>query len=259
MLCVVSPAKKLDFETPIPELPVTQPEFLQDTIELSKTTKKLSRADLSRLMGISDALADLNYARFQGFSIPLNSENAKPAALAFNGDTYVGLDAQSLSKDDLSFAQNHFAILSGFYGLLRPLDLIQPYRLEMGTRLANPRGNTLYDFWGSQIAKRINDLCEAHTDKTLINCASNEYFKAVKVKELEGQVITPVFKEIKMGVAKTISFMAKRARGSMARYIIKNRIDQPEAIKDFDEAGYIYRQDLSSATDWVFTRELEKS
>jgi len=258
MLCVVSPAKKLDFETPSPDLPVTQSEFLNDTIELCATTKKLSRADLSRLMKISDALADLNYHRFQGFSTPFDTENAKPAALAFSGDTYVGLDAKTFDKDDFAFAQKHFAILSGFYGLLRPLDLMQPYRLEMGTRLLNPRGSNLYDFWGTQIAERINDLCADHVDQTLINCASNEYFKAVKTKSLKGKVITPVFKEIKMGVSKTIGLMAKRARGSMARYIIQNRIDQPEALKDFDAGGYMYRADLSNETDWVFTRELEK-
>jgi len=258
MLCVVSPAKKLDFDTPTPELSVTQSEFLKDTIELSATTKKLSRADLSRLMKISDALADLNYARFQGFSKSFTLDNAKPAALAFSGDTYVGLNAKTFDGDDFNFAQDHFAILSGFYGLLRPLDLIQPYRLEMGTRLENPRGNNLYDFWGSQIAQRINDICADHGDQTLINCASNEYFKAVKTKVLTGKVITPVFKEIKMGVSKTIGLMAKRARGSMARYIIQNRIDQPEGIKDFDAGGYMYRADLSNETDWVFTRELEK-
>lgn len=255
MFCVVSPAKKLDFDTPAPSLSFTQSIFLDDTIELSETTKKLTRANLSQLMKISEKLSDLNYARFQGFSTPFDQYNAKPAALAFSGDTYVGLEASSLNEADFAFAQDHFGILSGFYGLLRPLDLIQPYRLEMGTRLATDRGNTLYEFWDSQIAERLNEL---NGDEALINCASNEYFKAVQKKALKGPVITPVFKEIKMGVAKTIGLMAKRARGSMARYIIQNRIDSPEAIKDFDEGGYIYRKDLSNETDWVFTRELEK-
>ncbi|MDV7338408.1 peroxide stress protein YaaA [Terasakiella sp. A23] len=254
MFCVVSPAKKLDYDTPAPALDHTGPVFLDDTVELSKTTKNLSRADLSRLMKISDKLADLNHARFQGFSVPFDTENAKQAALAFSGDTYVGLDAKTLDKDDFAFAQDHFGILSGFYGLLRPLDLMQPYRLEMGTRLENPRGNNLYEFWGSQIAERINEM---NGDGALINCASNEYFKAVDKKALKGEVITPVFKEIKSGVAKTIGLMAKRARGTMARYIIQNRIDQPEAIKDFTESGYVYREDLSRGNDWVFTAERE--
>ena len=159
-----------------------------------------------------------------------------------------------LSEDDFTFAQDHFGILPGFYGLLRPLDLMQPYRLEMGTRLENPRGNNLYEFWGDQIAERINEI---NGDQALINCASNEYFKAVSKKALNGEVITPVFKEIKSGVAKTIGLMAKRARGSMARYIIQNRIDEPEAIKDFSENGYVYREDLSNGNDWVFTAERE--
>jgi cytoplasmic iron level regulating protein YaaA (DUF328/UPF0246 family) len=252
MFCVVSPAKKLDFDTPAPTLDITQPVMLEDTVELSETTRGLSRADLSQLMKISEKLADLNYARFQAFSTPFDENNAKPAALAFSGDTYVGLDAQSLSEEDFGFAQDHFGILSGFYGLLRPLDLIQPYRLEMGTRLANPRGNNLYDFWGSQIAERIN---EVNGDGVLVNCASNEYFKAVDKKALNGTVITPVFKEIKSGVAKTIGLMAKRARGTMARYIIQNRIEDAEALKDFSESGYVYREDLSKGNDWVFTAE----
>lgn len=254
MFCVVSPAKKLDFDTVAPSLPVTQPVFLDDTVELSETTRDLSRADLSRLMKISDKLADLNHARFQGFSVPFDTDNAKAAALAFSGDTYVGLDAASLSLEDFDYAQNHFGILSGFYGLLRPLDLMQPYRLEMGTRLSNPRGNNLYDFWGSQIAERLNEI---NGDGALINCASNEYFKAVDKKALDGTVITPVFKEVKSGVAKTIGLMAKRARGMMARYIIQNRIDDPEGIKDFNANGYVYREDLSKGNDWVFTAERE--
>jgi len=255
MFCVVSPAKKLDFDTPAVDVRHTQPHFLDDTVELSQTTQELTRSDLSRLMKISDKLADLNYERFQAFSTPFTTQNAKPAALAFSGDTYVGLDAQSLSEDDFAFAQDHFGILSGFYGLLRPLDLMQPYRLEMGTRLANSRGASLYEFWGSLISERLNEIMADQDEKVIINCASNEYFKAVDKKALDGQVITPVFKEIKSGVAKTIGLMAKRARGSMARYIIQNRIDTPEAIKDFDLGGYVYRDDLSKGNDWVFTCE----
>ncbi|WP_135080434.1 peroxide stress protein YaaA [Terasakiella sp. SH-1] len=254
MFCVVSPAKKLDFDTPVTGLGHSQPVFQDDIEELSVTCKDLSRADLSRLMKISEALADLNYARFQGFALPFTEDNSKQAALAFSGDTYVGLDAASLSEKDFDFGQTHFGILSGLYGLLRPLDLIQPYRLEMGTRLENPRGNNLYDFWGTQIAERINEI---NGDGVLINCASNEYFKAVNKKALQGTVITPVFKEIKSGVAKTIGLMAKRARGMMARYIIQNRLEEAEAIKEFSENGYIYREDLSKGNDWVFTAERE--
>jgi len=257
MFCVVSPAKKLDYDTPFADLPHTTSVFLEDTEELHQTCKGLSRADLSRLMKISDALAELNYARFQGFQTPFSPDNAKHAALAFSGDTYVGLDAKSLSADDMAYAQDHFGILSGFYGLLRPLDLMQPYRLEMGTKLDNSRGASLYAFWGAQIATRINELTEGHGDRALINCASNEYFKAVDKKALAGPVITPVFKEIKSGVAKTIGLMAKRARGAMARYIIQNKIDQAEGIKDFTTDGYSFRPDLSKGNDWVFTRVLE--
>lgn len=257
MFCVVSPAKKLDYDTPLADLPHTQPVFLEDTQELHQTCKALTRADLSRLMKISEALADLNYARFQGFSTPFTEDNAKHAALAFSGDTYVGLDASSLSADDMAYAQDHFGILSGFYGLLRPLDLMQPYRLEMGTKLENPRGSSLYAFWGSQIAQRLNELTQGHEDRALINCASNEYFKAVDKKALAGPIITPVFKEIKSGVAKTIGLMAKRARGSMARYIIQNRIDRAEGIKEFTTDGYAFQPELSTGNDWVFTRVLE--
>ncbi len=255
MFCIVSPAKKLDFDSPVPAFEITQPVFLDDTKELAQTCKTLTRSDLSRLMKISETLAELNYARFQGFSTPFTQENAKPAALAFNGDTYVGLDAQSLDEEDFAFAQQHFGILSGLYGLLRPLDLMQPYRLEMGTRLGNPRGANLYDFWGTLISERLNEVMADQDEKVLINCASNEYFKAVDKKALDATVITPVFKEIKGGVGKTIGLMAKRARGMMARYIIKNRLDRAEAIKDFAEGGYVYREDLSKGNDWVFTAE----
>lgn len=257
MFCVVSPAKKLDFENRSDGLNATKPVFMDDTLELSETTRELSRNDLSQLMKISEKLADLNFDRFQGFQEDHTSDNSKQAALAFSGDTYVGLDASSLSESDLEFAQSHFGILSGFYGLLRPLDLMQPYRLEMGTRLSNPRGNNLYDFWGSLISKRLNELLSNHDEKTLINCASNEYFKAVDQKALDATVITPVFKEIKGGVAKTIGLMAKRARGSMARYIIQNKIAKSEDIKAFNEGGYTYRADLSKGNDWVFTREID--
>lgn len=255
MLVVVSPAKKLNFEDLAPFETHSQPDFLDHSEELIDVARKLTRADLGRLMKISDTLADLNYQRYQAFSQPFDLGNAKQAALAFSGDTYVGLDASSLSEEDFAFAQNHFRILSGLYGLLRPLDLMQPYRLEMGTRLQNDRGSDLYSFWGDIITDAINEALESQQDKTLINCASNEYFKAVRPKKLVGRVITPVFKEIKAGQAKVLGMFAKRARGMMARYVIENRLETPEGIKDFTTGGYQYRPDLSNDSDWVFTRE----
>lgn len=255
MLVVVSPAKKLNFDDLAPFETHSQPDFLDHSEELVDVARKLSRADLSRLMKISDALADLNYQRFQAFSQPFDLGNAKQAALAFSGDTYMGLDAPSLTEEDFAFAQDHLRILSGLYGLLRPLDLMQPYRLEMGTRLQNDRGSDLYAFWGDIITDAINEAVAGHRDQTLINCASNEYFKSVRPKKLTGKVITPVFKEIKAGQAKVLGMFAKRARGMMARHIIENRLETPEGIKDFTMGGYQYRPDLSTDSDWVFTRE----
>lgn len=258
MLVVVSPAKKLNFDDLAPFDTYSQPEFLDHTEELVEDARKLTRADLSRLMKISDSLADLNYQRFQAFSQPFDLGNAKQAALAFNGDTYIGLDATSLTEEDFAFAQDHLRILSGLYGLLRPLDLMQPYRLEMGTRLQNKRGADLYAFWGDIITEAVNDTLAGHKNQTLINCASNEYFKSVRPKKLKGQVITPVFKEIKAGQAKVLGMFAKRARGAMARFVIENRLETPDGIKDFTTDGYQYRPDLSTDSDWVFTREQSK-
>jgi cytoplasmic iron level regulating protein YaaA (DUF328/UPF0246 family) len=254
MLAVVSPAKKLDFETEVPEMAVSQPVFLDDTEELIEVARKKSRSDLMKLMGISENLADLNFQRFQHFSRPFDSTNAKPAIFAFRGDTYVGLDADTMKAKDIDWAESHFRMLSGLYGLLKPRDLMQPYRLEMGTRLPNPRGKDLYAFWGDKIADEINSLTDGHKDRSLINLASNEYFKSVKTKLLKGPVITPVFKEIKGGAAKVVGFSAKRARGMMARYMIDNRLENPEELKKFNKDGYSYQDDLSTETEWVFTR-----
>lgn len=207
-----------------------------------------------KLMGISENLADLNYQRFQHFSRPFDRSNAKPAIFAFRGDTYVGLDADTMKDADIDWAEDHFRMLSGLYGLLKPRDLMQPYRLEMGTRLENPRGKDLYAFWGDKIAKEINKLTEGHKDRSLINLASNEYFKSVKTKLLDGPVITPVFKEVKGGAAKVVGFSAKRARGMMARYMIDNRLENPQDLKKFNVDGYCYQDDLSNETEWVFTR-----
>jgi len=255
MLSLVSPAKKLDFDSETTSPTHTLPEFLDQSAKLVTAARKLSRAELARTMKLSDGLADLNYRRFKDFSVPFDLSNAKQAALVFNGDTYVGLEAASLNDKDMAFAQDHLRILSGLYGLLRPLDLIQPYRLEMGARFQPQRKANLYDFWDGQITDAINDILEGHEDRSVVNCASNEYFKAVKPKILEGEVITPVFKEIKDGQARTLGMFAKRARGMMSRFIIKHRIDRPDGIREFNSGGYEYRPDLSDSKQWVFTRD----
>jgi cytoplasmic iron level regulating protein YaaA (DUF328/UPF0246 family) len=253
MLFVLSPAKTLDF-TPAPEgLPVTRPDMAGDTKALAAVARKLKAADLRRLMDISEDLATLNVARFKAFQ-PKGAEGDVPAALAFAGDVYNGLDARHMSEADLAWAQDHIRILSGLYGLLRPLDLIQPYRLEMGTRLATDRGATLYDFWGDKPAKALNKAAADHADKALINLASQEYFGAVDARALKLPVIACAFKEEKDGEARIVSFFAKQARGLMARFATVNRIEKRDDLKAFDLAGYRYNKALSSETDWVFTR-----
>jgi len=254
MLAVVSPAKKLDLEPVVRSLPHSQPALLDDAEQLMRSTRRLKPADLQSLMGISENLANLSHERFQRFSTPFTPDNAKPAALMFNGDVFLGLDAPTLGKSDLCWAQDRLAILSGLYGLLRPLDLMQPYRLEMGTRLKNRRGKDLYAFWGDRITDQINERLADHSDRTLVNLASSEYFKAVRPAALDSDVVTPAFKEIRDGRPRMISFLAKRARGLMARYIIENRIEQPENMKTFDAEGYRYDPALSTETTWTFTR-----
>lgn len=254
MLIVISPAKKLDFTPASADLPMTPRRCAGETAELSKVTRQLSRADLRRLMSISEALADLNYERFQAFDNDA-TDGAVQAVMAFAGDVYEGLKAREMSADELAWAQNHLRILSGFYGLLRPLDAMHPYRLEMGTRLKTPRGNTLYDFWGERISLRLNEDAAGHAEQSLINLASQEYFGAVDAKALKLRVITPHFKERKDGVDKIISFHAKKARGSMARFIIENRIEDAEKIKNFDRDGYRFEASSSTDSDWIFIRE----
>ena len=255
MLAVISPAKKLDYDTPAPFEAHSLPDYLDDAEILIEDARKLTRSDLSRLMKISDNLADLNFQRYRAFAPPFDLGNAKQAAYAFNGDTYVGLDADSLQERDFQWAQEHLRILSGLYGMLRPLDLMQAYRLEMGTRMQNARGSNLYEFWGASLAEGINAITAGHKDRSLINLASNEYFKAVKTDALEARVITPVFKEIKAGQAKVLGMFAKRARGAMARFMIENRLEDPQGLKQFTTDGYVYREDLSSEVEWVFTRD----
>lgn len=253
MLTIISPAKALDFTPVANGLTATQPRFVDDTAVLLQTCKTLEASDLRRLMSLSDSLANLNHARFQEMSLPLTPENAKPCVLAFQGDVYKGLDVASLESGDLSWAQDRLRILSGLYGLLRPLDLIQPYRLEMGTKLSNARGKNLYEFWGDRLASALNDE-ESDPEAPVLNLASQEYAKAVPPKSLARPLIAADFKEERNGELKTIGLVAKRARGLMARYVIRNRIEDIEGLQDFDDEGYGYRPELSSADRLVFSR-----
>lgn len=254
MLVIVSPAKKLDFESENLRGKHTQPALISDTRQLAAEAKKLKAGDLKKLMGISDALADLNAARFKAFNTPFTPANARPAIDAFKGDVYVGLDAPTLSDDDIAFAQDHLRILSGLYGLLKPLDLMQAYRLEMGIRFENSRGTNLYQFWGDKITKTLNKDLSAQDEPELINLASGEYFKAVKSKLIKGRIISPAFKEIRDGQLKIISFSAKKARGLMARYIIDHRITKADQLKAFDLDGYRFNEERSGEDEWVFIR-----
>lgn len=260
MLAVLSPAKKLDFETPIPELPTTTPLLLAETRQLHTVVKKLSPEALGALMDLSAELAELNWDRFVAWKASHDPAHAnplcplKPAILAFAGDVYTGLDAPSLTVDDLVFAQDHVAILSGFYGVLRALDWMRPYRLEMGSRLANKRGKDLYAFWGDRIGRTLAGLLEGHADRTLVNLASNEYFKAVTPEALPGKVLTLQFKEVKGGVPTALMLFVKRARGLMARFMVTERVDRPRGLQDFRLGDYRFDKKLSTATDWVFTR-----
>jgi hypothetical protein len=251
MLIVLSPAKSLDF-TPAPEVEPSRPRFSKDIRELSEVTRTLSRGDLARLMSISDDLAALNQGRFQSFRPA--ARTGVPAALAFNGDVYQGLQARTLGAEALAWAQDRVRILSGLYGLLRPLDLIQPYRLEMGTALQNPRGANLYDFWGDRISRQLTADAKGMADRTLVNLASQEYFGAVDIRALKLPVVHVQFREEKGGESRVLGFFAKKARGLMARYAIDHRIDKAEGLKAFDVTGYRFRPDQSSGNEWVFAR-----
>ena len=253
MLTVISPAKKLDYSSTVEPQAHTQPELLSHAKELLKGLKTLSPQDVCALMGLSDKLGALNYERFQEWRTPFNQKNARQALLAFKGDVYQGLDAQSMSAGELAWAQDNLRILSGLYGLLRPLDLMQPYRLEMGTKYSNARGNDLYKFWGNIITDEINKVLVGKTP-VLLNLASNEYFKSVQTKDIKGQIISPQFMDKKDDKYKIISFYAKKARGLMSAYIIKNKIIDVEKIKGFDSDGYSYNAAMSEGDKWVFTR-----
>ena len=255
MLTVLSPAKTLDYDTPPKTRKATQPQFLERAAALVDDARKLSPDDIRGLMGVSDNIATLNHERFMNWHPEFSLDNAKQAVLAFKGDVYTGLDAETLDSKDLSFAQKHVRILSGLYGLLRPLDLMQPYRLEMGLKFANQGGKNLYEFWGDDIATTLNKQLGKSGSRVLVNLASNEYFKAVKAKQLDAEVITPVFRDLKNGQYKMISFFAKKARGVMARYIVTEQINDPEALKKFSADGYRYSPEQSSAKEWVFLRD----
>ncbi len=251
MLAVISPAKSLDFERTGPDVAATEPVFQEDAVRLAKTAKQLPLKGLRALMSISDDLARLNKARFEAFAPEPTAQNAKQAALAFNGDTYQGLKAWTMNGEDLDYAQDHLRILSGLYGVLRPLDMMQPYRLEMGSRLKTRRGNTLYDYWRDQIAKELDQTADG---APVINLASNEYFKAAKAAKMKSPVVTCHFHEERDGALKTIGFFAKNARGSMARYMIDTRAGSLDDLRGFDRDGYGYRADLSDAHNLVFSR-----
>ena len=254
MLMVISPAKTLDYDTPPVIEQSTQPRFVEHSVELIEVLREKSPQDIAKLMSLSDKLASLNVARYGSWERESTPQNAKQALLAFKGDVYTGLNAEDFSTDDFAFAQQHLRMLSGLYGLLRPLDLMQPYRLEMGTKLANPRGKDLYTFWGERISQWLNEDLEAQGDQVLLNLASQEYFGAVKPKTLNARVIDTVFKDQKNGQYKIISFYAKKARGLMARYVIKERLQDPEGLKDFNLDGYRFDAASSSENQLVFLR-----
>ncbi|MBK18179.1 MAG: hypothetical protein CMM52_04995 [Rhodospirillaceae bacterium] len=254
MLTLLSPAKKLNMDPVATGVPVTQPRLTKDTRELVTIAKSQSADDLKRLMHISDNLATMNFERFQAFNLNNRSNSAKPAGLAFDGDVYWGLEADSLADDTLTYAQDHLRILSGLYGVLRPMDAIQPYRLEMGTKMANDRGKSLYEFWGARISDRLNSDLRGHSDKTVVNLASNEYFKAVDTKALGKTVIGAKFLNVKDGKARSLMYYAKHARGTMARWIMENRVDRAEGLKDFDADGYSLDAAASTDTELVFSR-----
>lgn len=257
MLMVISPAKTLDYTTPLATSRYTQPALLEKSQQLIAVARDLSPAQIASLMSISDKLALLNAQRFNDWQPEFTPDNARQAILAFKGDVYTGLQAETFSEADFDFAQQHLRMLSGLYGVLRPLDLMQPYRLEMGTKLANPAGKDLYSFWGETLTQALNEALAAQAaqgDDVMINLASDEYFKAVQPKKLQGRLIKPVFLDEKNGKFKIISFYAKKARGLMCRYIIENRLQQAEQLKQFDLEGYFFDEENSRADEWVFKR-----
>lgn len=257
MLFLLSPAKSLDYDTPAGDVPHTQPLFTRQSAELIEILRGYSPQQIAELMDLSDQLAGLNVARYQAWSPKFTARNSKQAVLAFNGDVYEGLDAKTLKADDLAWAQDHVCILSGLYGVLRPLDWMQPYRLEMGTALENPKGRNLYKFWGSQIADYLNERLQADKTPVVVNLASQEYFKAVDQKVLKARVIECVFEDFKGGKYKVISFLAKRARGLMARYAATKRVNTPKQLEKFNLEGYAFDAAASEPDRLVFRRKVQ--
>lgn len=254
MLVIISPAKTLDYQSPLATERFTQPELLDKSRQLIKICRELTPAQISSLMGISDKLAGLNAARFSDWQPSFTPDNSRQALLAFKGDVYTGLQAHDFSEQDFDFAQRHLRMLSGLYGVLRPLDLMMPYRLEMGIRLENPKGKDLYSFWGEHITKKLNEALEQQGDNVVVNLASDEYFKSVKTAKLHATLIKPVFLDEKNGKYKVISFYAKKARGLMSRFIIKNRLTNAEQLADFNLEGYAFDRAASSGNELVFKR-----
>jgi cytoplasmic iron level regulating protein YaaA (DUF328/UPF0246 family) len=258
MLFLLSPAKSLDYDTPAGDVPHTQPLFTKQSAELIALLRAYSPQQISELMDLSDQLAGLNVARYQAWSPKFTARNSKQAVLAFNGDVYEGLDAKTLKAEDLAWAQEHVCILSGLYGVLRPLDWMQPYRLEMGTALENPKGRNLYKFWGTQIADYLNERLQADKTPVVVNLASQEYFKAVDTKALKARVIECVFEDYKGGKYKVISFLAKRARGLMARYAATRHLTTPRQLEKFNLEGYAYEAAVSEPDRLVFRRKVNE-
>ena len=255
MLALVSPAKTLDYESALPTDTYTLPRLLEHSQELIDVSRKLTAADLSCLMSVSEKIAKLNVERFNDWQSELNFSNSRQALFAFKGDVYTGLDAYNLNEQHIEFAQNHLRMLSGLYGLLRPLDLMMPYRLEMGTKLNNPRGHNLYQFWGDRITHLINDDLEQANSELLVNIASDEYYKSIIERKVKAEIIKPVFLDQKNGKYKVISFYAKKARGLMARYIIENQLNQAEDLKSFNSEGYYFDAESSLNGELVFKRD----
>lgn len=258
MLAIISPAKTLDLESAVPNFTFSQPHLTEHSEQLIEICRQLAPAQIASLMSISDKLAGLNAARFANWQKEHNEQNSRAAIYAFKGDVYTGLEVETLNQDDIQFAQQHLRMLSGLYGLLRPLDLMQAYRLEMGTKLANPKGKDLYAFWGTVITEALQQAIDQQGDNILINLASDEYYKSVKETQLNAQIIKPIFLDNKGGKYKVISFYAKKARGLMCRYIIQNRLTEIEQLKDFDLGGYWFDPTSSTQTEFVFKRDLSE-
>ncbi|MAR99457.1 MAG: peroxide stress protein YaaA [Flavobacteriales bacterium] len=255
MISIVSPAKSLDFDNKVPVSEFSLPLFLEESQKIVNVLKDYSAEDLSKLMNVSKDLGLLNANRYQDYNTPFKLENAKQAIFAFTGDVYKGLNATTLSTKAIGYAQTHFKILSGLYGILKPLDLIQAYRLEMGTKISINNSTSLYDFWSNHITSELNINLESTNSQFLLNLASHEYSKSIDMKSLNAEVITPVFKDWKSGQYKIISFFAKKARGLMSRYVLENKIKNPNDLKAFDSDGYVFNKDFSSEKSLVFTRK----